>query len=97
MIGSSLIRSGDYFEAAGTGVAIVIRTQGNATSPESTTSRGKLMERMKAMFEREWDSEYAHPLEKYMERCMGEGETEGREEALCEGEKDAALLAPSRK
>uniref|UniRef100_A0A914HY77 PLD phosphodiesterase domain-containing protein n=1 Tax=Globodera rostochiensis TaxID=31243 RepID=A0A914HY77_GLORO len=71
--------SGDYFEGLGTGVAIVVRALGNATSSAK-------------MFEREWDSEYAHSLDLYMERCV---EAEVPDE-LCEGEKDAALLAPRK-
>ncbi|KAL3112799.1 hypothetical protein niasHT_019773 [Heterodera trifolii] len=87
--------SGDYFEGLGTGVAIVVRATGNSTAPASSPGGQpkSLMERMRAMFEREWESEFAHPLDMYVERCMDRASEEVQADALCEGEKDAALLA----
>lgn len=77
--------SGDYFEDRGTGVAIVVRSR----AANSNNGTAPLLERMRAMFMRDWESEYAHALDLYMEKCL-HGENE---EWDCEGEKDPNLLS----
>ncbi|CAB3398248.1 unnamed protein product [Caenorhabditis bovis] len=66
--------SGDYFMGGTTGAAIVIRQTGKTRPFE--------------IFNRDWNSEYAHPLDEYFEKCV---ETDIGE--FCEGKKDPTLFA----
>lgn len=71
--------SGDYFE--GTGTAIVIHQ--NQTGPQP------LIEEMRKVFERDFDSPYSYTLDKYYEACI----TSATMADFCETEKDASFLA----
>ncbi|CAK5083755.1 unnamed protein product [Meloidogyne enterolobii] len=77
--------SGDYFEDLGTGVAIVLK------QTEKRRKIPQIFKQMKNLFERDWNSNYAHLLNFYIKNCLEENE--GREvEGICEIEKDPSLL-----
>ncbi|CAJ0609368.1 unnamed protein product [Cylicocyclus nassatus] len=71
--------SGDYFVGGTTGAAIVIKQK-----------KGKraLIQEMRTIFERDWNSEYAHPLEDYFTGCI----ERGVQADFCESEKDPSLF-----
>ncbi|CAD6194991.1 unnamed protein product [Caenorhabditis auriculariae] len=71
--------SGDYFIGGTTGAAIVMK---------QTEKKRPLVEEMKAIFERDWESAYAHPLDDYFENCVKTITAN-----FCEGEKDPRLFA----
>ncbi|ETN70593.1 phospholipase D domain protein [Necator americanus] len=72
--------SGDYFVGGTTGAAVVIKQDGEKRA---------LVREMQAIFERDWSSDYAHPLEDYFLGCI----ERGVQADFCEGEKDPSLLA----
>ncbi|VDK46849.1 unnamed protein product, partial [Cylicostephanus goldi] len=64
--------SGDYFVGGTTGAAIIIKQK-----------KGK-----RTIFDRDWNSEYAHSLEDYFVGCI----ERGVQADFCEGEKDPSLF-----
>ena len=76
--------AGDYFEDIGTGVAVVLRQIEKGKTP-------RIFKQIKNLFERDWNSNYAHLLDKYMENCLKSGEKISNE--ICEKEKDPKLLS----
>lgn len=92
--------SGDYFESAGTGAAIVFQQEDAALNlPHYHHS---LVDQMKGIFERDWSSAYVHPLKQYFQQCILDRDQEiGKNlttanfklPSFCEGEKDLSLLA----
>ncbi|VDM75321.1 unnamed protein product [Strongylus vulgaris] len=74
--------SGDYFIGGTTGAAIVIKQNGEKRA---------LVKEMQAIFERDWSSDYAHPLEDYFTGCI----ERGTQADFCENEKDPSLFESS--
>ncbi|KHJ99801.1 hypothetical protein OESDEN_00202, partial [Oesophagostomum dentatum] len=72
--------SGDYFRGGTTGAAVVIKQNGDKRA---------LVREMKAIFERDWNSIYAHPLDEYFVGCIERGALVD----FCEAEKDPSLFA----
>ncbi|GMT35767.1 hypothetical protein PFISCL1PPCAC_27064, partial [Pristionchus fissidentatus] len=72
--------SGDYFESGTTGAAFVMNQSGDER---------KLVDEMVENFERDFNSEYAHPVEEYYEKCI-----QSKTASYCEGDKDPTLFAP---
>ncbi|KAF8355064.1 hypothetical protein PRIPAC_96687 [Pristionchus pacificus] len=72
--------SGDYFESGTTGTAFIMNQTGD---------QRPLVEEMVENFERDFNSEYAHPVEDYFEKCI-----QSKTGSFCEGEKDPTLFAP---
>ncbi|GMT06949.1 hypothetical protein PENTCL1PPCAC_29123 [Pristionchus entomophagus] len=72
--------SGDYFESGTTGTAFIM----NQTGEERP-----LVQEMVENFERDFYSEYSHPVEEYFEKCI-----QSKTGSFCEGEKDPRLFAP---
>ncbi len=70
--------SGDYFDGGSTGAALVVRR-----APV-------LVSEMRAIFRRDWESVYAHPLDAYYEGCVRR-----RTANFCEADKDPAMLTDS--
>lgn len=93
--------SGDYFDAKGTGTAIVIQQDVNYKKTETTN----IIKKMRSIFERDWNSAYTHLLDEYIEVCLQHLPnfkeiknntnlfTSSIDTSFCELEKDAALLA----
>nr|CAD2178950.1 unnamed protein product [Meloidogyne enterolobii] len=77
--------SGDYFEDLGTGVAIVLK------QTEKRRKIPQIFKQMKNLFERDWNSNYAHLLNFYIKNCLEENEGKESNE-ICEIEKDPNLL-----
>lgn len=71
--------SGDYFMGGTTGAAIVIRQTGE---------KRPFVDELQDIFIRDWDSEYAHPLDEYFEKCVTSNTGN-----FCEGKKDASLFS----
>ncbi|CAD5222245.1 unnamed protein product [Bursaphelenchus xylophilus] len=74
--------SGDYFEGVGTGAAIVIQQQ---------PGHQPLIQKMRNIFKRDWESEAAHPLSDYITGCIDKTSKVD----FCEYEKDKSLLINS--
>lgn len=69
--------SGDYFESGTTGLAFVIKQ-----------NYGGVIREMEEIFERDWESDYAHPLDDYFENCI-----KSQKADFCEGVKDPTLFS----
>lgn len=73
--------SGDYFHG-NTGVALVVS--------QAESKRRPFVDEMKAIFIRDWDSDYAHALKTYYELCVRRNDA-----SFCQAEKDPSLLDTS--
>uniref|UniRef100_A0A158R5U2 Phospholipase D3 n=1 Tax=Syphacia muris TaxID=451379 RepID=A0A158R5U2_9BILA len=72
--------SGDYFEGGSSGAALVIQQNNEYQTP--------IVDEMKNIFLRDWHSEYAHDLSKYIEKCIT-----SFDQSFCETPKDPSLFA----
>lgn len=73
--------SGDYFDSVGTGAAIIIKQNSNGFQP--------LIEDMRHVFERDFESPNAYTLTQYYDGCIGSKNLAD----FCETEKDVSFLA----
>ena len=75
-----------------TGAAVIIKQNGIKKTMVKQMKVGQLIFCViflfKDIFQRDWDSEYAHNLEDYYNNCILEKSAD-----FCEGEKDPSLFA----
>uniref|UniRef100_A0A8R1E0C7 PLD phosphodiesterase domain-containing protein n=1 Tax=Caenorhabditis japonica TaxID=281687 RepID=A0A8R1E0C7_CAEJA len=74
--------SGDYFMGGTTGAAIVIKQDGE---------KRPFVDELKEIFTRDWESDYAHRLDEYFEKCVTNTIAD-----FCEVQKDPKLFADSK-
>lgn len=85
--------SGDYFTGT-SGVAIVLNQTTSTQSAEQQMKQRSFLDDMSRIFERDWFSDYAHPLHVYVKKCFHDRNPENspKNRDICEMDKPKGLL-----